>query len=39
VELIGVEPHILVRDAGKYSAGADPIFEAGLDAAAELVRS
>lgn len=31
LEGVGVEPDILVGDAGPFSAGADPILEAGVD--------
>lgn len=31
LEGVGIEPDILVRDAGPFSAGADPILEAGID--------
>lgn len=34
IEGIGVEPDVEVAAAGPYSAGADPILEAGLDEAA-----
>lgn len=37
IEGIGVEPDVLVQDAGPYSMGADPLLAAGLESALELV--
>jgi len=39
LEFKGVEPDVLVAEVGPYSAGADPIFEAGIDEAVRLVGS
>lgn len=39
LEFKGVEPDVFVAEVGPYSAGADPILEAGLDEAVRLADS
>ncbi|RMF73451.1 MAG: PDZ domain-containing protein [Planctomycetota bacterium] len=39
LEGVGVRPHISVCDAGPFSAGADPVLEAGLVRAVEEIRT
>jgi len=36
LEGVGVEPHVVVQDAGPYSHGADPVYDAGVEQAARL---
>lgn len=36
LEGVGVKPHVVVQDAGPYSAGRDPLLETGLREAARL---
>ncbi len=37
IEGIGVEPDVLVKDAGPYSHGADPLLEAAIEQARTFV--
>ena len=39
LEGVGVEPHIVVQDAGPYSHGADPVFDAGVAEASRRARA
>ncbi len=39
LEFIGVAPDVVVAEVGPYSAGADPIFEAGVVEAIRLAKS